>query len=448
MDWEVEFLKHLRTNHLALAGALVALLVAMTLAQSAAFRRAYDEFLVLNTVITKYLSLDNMHKVADAGAIEFFATPASYEVTYRADQWANDIINTLAIKDPKLGTLRIGSWQWGTAIATKGPRSRLQFFSNDPTIFGANNLNQFAKIWDFLGKAHAGQIKSLSFSGMRAFGSRGELANLPPEIVQDKSLQPDNYVDATFDLVEEADTVLTFAQRKWYIDVELKPNGTNVDLNSLYLPIDVVYIPQMTSQNIVVPFTDAGVPIGDFANAFGDLQDAAKGLESLALTDLGPYLRQKVDDTTDQITIFGVEVPISSIGTWGLILVFVFQFYFITDLTRYMKVGSVPEVAATFPWIGVYPGILSRIAFFFSTSVLPIIDGLFALFKSEAFHTFTLQSTLVSVSALAVIAMSIYSGRQVLAFQESLVRQPETAVAKPTTTEPKSRRRKPASSAK
>ncbi|MGO7426211.1 hypothetical protein ACCT09_42250, partial [Rhizobium ruizarguesonis] len=220
---------------------------------------------------------------------------------------------------------------------------------------------------------------------------RGELANLPPEIVQDKSLQPDNYVDATFDLVEEADTVLTFAQRKWYIDVELKPNGTNVDLNSLYLPIDVVYIPQMTSQNIVVPFTDAGVPIGDFANAFGDLQDAAKGLESLALTDLGPYLRQKVDDTTDQITIFGVEVPISSIGTWGLILVFVFQFYFITDLTRYMKVGSVPEVAATFPWIGVYPGILSRIAFFFSTSVLPIIDGLFALFKSEAFHTFTLQ---------------------------------------------------------
>ncbi|MGO7209466.1 hypothetical protein ACCT30_51920, partial [Rhizobium ruizarguesonis] len=62
------------------------------------------------------------------------------------------------------------------------------------------------------------------------------------------------------------------------------------------------------------------------------------------------------------------------------------------------------------------------IAFFFSTSVLPIIDGLFALFKSEAFHTFTLQSTLVSVSALAVIAMSIYSGRQVLAFQESLVR--------------------------
>ncbi|MGO7202453.1 hypothetical protein ACCT30_14200, partial [Rhizobium ruizarguesonis] len=110
-----------------------------------------------------------------------------------------------------------------------------------------------------------------------AFGSRGELANLPPEIVQDKSLQPDNYVDATFDLVEEADTVLTFAQRKWYIDVELKPNGTNVDLNSLYLPIDVVYIPQMTSQNIVVPFTDAGVPIGDFANAFGDLMHVVEG---------------------------------------------------------------------------------------------------------------------------------------------------------------------------
>lgn len=421
MSWEIEFLKHIRTTHFTLMGSLVILLVAMNLARAPQIEAAYHELTVVDTIRNKYFSDNNMRRITTDKNIDFFATSNDYSPTNGMNAFIKKVVNSLVFKDPTLGRLRIGSWKWGMTMHTKGTKRLVTVFTNDPQTFGAFNISQFTKEWNFLDSANAARVQSISLTGMKFFNYKGEIKK-PQNVIIDRSGKQDNFVEATLGLKEESNKLITFAQRYWYLVIDLNNSDADLGFDTIYVPINISFLSAMKPQSILVPYNNAAVPVGEFSEAFGDLYDVTRGLDSLSFSDLLPYLRGERNKTTDQITIFGVDIPIQSINTWGLFLVFLFQFYFLNDLIQFCGRRPRPEDILNFAWIGVYPSRASRFAFLASSTVFPAAVSAMSLVLGVRLGSagLTTGNLLVIASSASVMMSSLLSFLVILRFQKYL----------------------------
>jgi len=274
-------------------------------------------------------------------------------------------------------------------------------------------------LWDFLERANAAKFLDIEFSGLRFFGVSGEIHD-PKGITINQASQTDGLIEAKFDVVELVDDVRTFSQRKWYIVVELQRNDLDVNFDTIYIPVKVAYSEQLGAQNIVIPYTESEIPLGKFVDAFGDLYEVTKGLESLNFSDLMPYLRQQRDRSSSKVTIFGVEIPATSISTWGLFLIATFQLYFIIDVGRFESLNPSASTIRKFAWIGVYPGMFAKFIFLASSSIFPAFVAVFASIAGSGYTFVFRENMLVVLSGVAVVVLGILSGIRIVRFQSFL----------------------------
>jgi hypothetical protein len=104
-------------------------------------------------------------------------------------------------------------------------------------------------------------------------------------------------------------------------------------------------------------------PLGDFSSSFPDVNELAKHLRSLPLTDLQTFFRAEKNRAGDKIEFPGIKVPGDAATNWGAALLIALVGYFVIVLRELSARIAPNDKAWNVPWIGISPDMYSRVAF-------------------------------------------------------------------------------------
>jgi len=153
-----------------------------------------------------------------------------------------------------------------------------------------------------------------------------------------------------------------------------------------------------------------------FEQAFPDLAKIAKKLSNLSWGDLELVLEDQSTKRSENITMLGVSIPSALIFSVGFFAVFAMQLYMLLYMARFCSIAAEHPQAfqmQCFPWIGMFPGPLSRIITIFTTTAFPLSAVVLgALFELD--HGGTIWSKAVVMAAgLATLASSVALARRI-----------------------------------
>lgn len=119
-----------------------------------------------------------------------------------------------------------------------------------------------------------------------------------------------------------------------------------------------------------------------FDEAFRELAQEAKGLETITLEQLETYLGTKRTQAGEKVEVLGLKIPSAAIGTWGILVLLGVQAYALLHFRQYLSLYAKVE-PPPFPWIGLYRDPSSRGLFLASVAILPAFSSLFLALRSE-----------------------------------------------------------------
>jgi hypothetical protein len=116
-------------------------------------------------------------------------------------------------------------------------------------------------------------------------------------------------------------------------------------------------------------------PLGTFEDAFQELDQSAKGLDDLKLSQTRSVLQTMEKNSPEAVETLGIKLPAVSAAVWGPVIVICVQLYLLLYLSSFTfsLLTETPEVA----WIGLFRSWLPRIATMVSIVFLPVITVLF-----------------------------------------------------------------------
>jgi hypothetical protein len=145
----------------------------------------------------------------------------------------------------------------------------------------------------------------------------------------------------------------------------------------IVLPVKTVSIPVDIRAEIRGKFTQGQWFDGDFAYAFYELDKATSGIQKLPFSDLAPVLDQQEQREKGTFEAFGIKFPAEGTVRWGILLILGVQLYFWLHVAEYRR-RAFPRTDVA--WIGAYPQLVSRIVFFLTSAVAPVLVVAFLLF--------------------------------------------------------------------
>jgi hypothetical protein len=158
-------------------------------------------------------------------------------------------------------------------------------------------------------------------------------------------------------------------------------------------------------------------PLGDFSRSFPDVDELAKHLQSLPLTDLQTFFLAEKNRAGDKVEFPIVKLPVEAVTSWGIAILIGLMGYFALVLREFSARISIHDKAWDVPWIGVSPDSYSRTAYV--TSILFTLGTVVYLAVQGAWAnpaTYARASYgLAIVAALAVTGGSLLTWRKVLA---------------------------------
>ena len=142
--------------------------------------------------------------------------------------------------------------------------------------------------------------------------------------------------------------------------------------------------------------------VGRFEHSFPEIQEIyGTNVDSLPLENVLSILEEEKARSGGSIQIFGLQIPNELIFKWGTMALVLFQCYFSLHLRNLYRRHAV-QSAAGFPWVGVFPDMVSRLAFLMTAVGLPL---LVAILSAKEERTLLSLAT-VSVSLLAGAAIT------------------------------------------
>jgi hypothetical protein len=140
--------------------------------------------------------------------------------------------------------------------------------------------------------------------------------------------------------------------------------------------------------------------LGSYDNSFSDLAAASQGLENANLASIVDHIRDLQSKGDAPPEFFGLKIPSSEAGKWGLVLLFATQFYFWIHLHELSNRIEPSDPGWEVAWVGVYPSKTAFVATLISSCILPVAVG--ALFGIRLTRS---QSSLFGHHGLFVTAM-------------------------------------------
>jgi hypothetical protein len=116
-------------------------------------------------------------------------------------------------------------------------------------------------------------------------------------------------------------------------------------------------------------------PLGTFEDAFQELEQSAKGLEDLKLSQTRSVLQTMEKNSPEAVETIGIKLPAASAAVWGPVIVICVQLYLLLYLSsfEFSLLSETPEIV----WIGLFQSWLPRIATVVSIVLLPVITVIF-----------------------------------------------------------------------
>lgn len=409
MDTQVEFLKHLRTTHFTLVLTTLAILVSSSLSRVALLETAYQQ-------ITEVETLNSRLTSARVGALveDLLADRPEGALSLHAQQevllWHVSGVDH-PIREARRPPPRPLIWIPGDIAAYSPSHSAPPSIMEDPR---KRTYQEFQDAWGFLR------------NGSRAFLIR--------------SIQPE---EATFRVPEDSPESYDLAQAILWrsegvgdedrefitgVSVELdKPSGVpqmvlrliggqSVDPH-LIVGLEALIPIGMFSHALPLleEFLDAEGGFddvrsirqrdGDFHVVYRDLDEYAKGLETLELDQLREYIDRLRREKGPQVEVFGTAIPQTAISTWGLAVLIGTQLVFSCHLMRFLDGFSNRSRGQDYPWIGLYPNRLSRWLTQGSIAAAPVV-GLIAVAKGWENLGSLLQRSLAVAGVVVTLAIS------------------------------------------
>ena len=148
-----------------------------------------------------------------------------------------------------------------------------------------------------------------------------------------------------------------------------------------------------------------------FAEAFSDLHNEAKGLESLELDALHGWLRERLDRQGQNIEIAGIGMPRHLLRSVGLFLILIVQGYaarHVSEAASRMETSADGDPGAFQAWIMLYDGPLSRFAVLCIVGA-PTAIAATILFYLESGGLPTANSFVSGLACLASLLLATYS---------------------------------------
>jgi hypothetical protein len=369
------FLEHLRTVHFTVVVTSFALLVASTIRPPQSLARAYDQAQLAAGLEQKAFSSETLDAFSKRRNVLFLVDSSHYKALEKADALEEHFVDALpALLQMPANSIQVQGKFWGNTVRTSG-----NFWPFVPRGLSAQNqptLESFQETWAFYRAAKAvtldgfdsGQPPLIFKNGkavdQKSLGGHARHSSGHGEISIVR--------DAQFGLRLAKDPARTFSPPTWYVVVEITWQDDRVapPVDEVWFPIPARKALDIDVQSSVIP-AEAGPRVrGDFDDAFGDLKEVAKGLESMQLNALIGYLRGKFKDDDKKIQVFGVDIPQSALSQWGLLALLSSELYLALHLLQARRYWE--SQTSDFPWIALYPGVASRSVALASVIVLPI----------------------------------------------------------------------------
>lgn len=154
-----------------------------------------------------------------------------------------------------------------------------------------------------------------------------------------------------------------------------------------------------------ITMSDNPRPRGAFDQAFPSLATQAKGLETIALDDLGSWLLSRLDESSNSVSISGISAPYEMVKALGISVIAFFQFYawaHVRGATARMQWAPDSLEAASLPWLAIQAPPTSYFAQALIVG-LPVLLALHAFVIFWGFHV-SVSPALHSLNGLGVAA--------------------------------------------
>jgi len=383
LGWETDFLKHLRSIQFAVLGAALAILVALTLTQSAKIQGAYEQYTKLEYVRTQKMTSVFLDELGTKSGVDFFHSNGQYQPTLRMDHLLDKIGKKIVFEHLELSNF---SFQEGVAWPQVTERldvmSRTPYLGLNPRLYGPGTIEDLRQVWNFAGNAFPMQVVDVELRGILIGGSPSAPEQSNHWLAE--SNKQHGGMSGTYYLKHQTDPVNLIAPPKWSVlIVGDKPERLSRSFwdEETEIPIRVNSVSGVSLQGEMARDVAGGLASGPFDDVFADLVSMSRGLESLSFDDLGNYLRRLRDEDSGTVSILGVELPGASVSSWGIGLLAVLQVYFFLHLLRASKLGISRVAAHHFPWVGVYQNNTERAMMFIATCAFPSAVAFFSIYQ-------------------------------------------------------------------
>jgi hypothetical protein len=184
--------------------------------------------------------------------------------------------------------------------------------------------------------------------------------------------------DNTF--LEEADSDIHLSLRQ-----SSQKNATGWELAGSQPPYEVIIPVQTESRTLNgSDFIDTGKICHTFDTCFPDLSKATGTLGGMPLESLRQYLLGQMDKGEEVFEAFGLKIKVGQITLWGFVVVLSVQLYLFLHFKELRSKIAPGDSGWDVPWIGVYKSSLSRLVFFSTICILPLLTaGLLAIRGGE-----------------------------------------------------------------
>ncbi len=370
MDWQIPFLEHVRKAHFTLLATSLVLFVAATLTPTALIEKAYNQARIVLSIKEDAFRPIRSKTISEQFNVIFMVDEKYFEPLWAAHELFDEIKDETLSRFSSLNSEQIAySWSWDSVVKTKG-NLWSHSFSSDIYSLRPHTLKRFITAWDFYWNGKALEVENIDWDNMRIYSHGKQLQ--PSQI----SMEDIDSFDFKAALRVEKDPNRSFVRPQWFVVAEIKNKNELFSFDELHIPILARKRFDLDMQDAMFKDSAGNEYRGEFKEAFGDLAEYSKELETLELEPLAAYLRKRYKEDDKKIVVFGIDITRSIIGQWGLFVLAFSQIYYLLHFYRLKFLNIDQAIYKKFAWIMVYPGILPKLAAVSTVTVIPAASSL------------------------------------------------------------------------
>jgi hypothetical protein len=153
-----------------------------------------------------------------------------------------------------------------------------------------------------------------------------------------------------------------------------KKDGSSWELAGSQAPYEIIIPVQIENRTLKGSnFIDPGHACETFDQCFPDLSRAAVAFQSLPLDSLKQHLLEQLDKGEEVFEAFGLKVKGPQLTFWGVVVVLAVQIYLFLHFRELRTKIEPGDSGWDVPWIGVYKSRFSRLVFFSTIFLMPLL---------------------------------------------------------------------------